>query len=209
MRSLLQARPDHVQPVELAKAYRLMNHGPTVLVSSSHAGRSNVMAAAWSMPLDFNPPKVCVVIDKSTLTRRLVEASGQFTLAVPSRAAAAATLAVGRTSGSDLPIGEDKFEHYGLSFHAGHLGAPLPADCLAWLECEVIDEQHNQQVYDLFIGEVKHAWADTRVFRDGHWHAGGESLQSIHYIAGGSFFAASESFVTEPLKPCAPFSQSD
>ena len=31
--------------------------------------RRNIMAAAWAMPLDFDPPKVAVVIDKSTLTR--------------------------------------------------------------------------------------------------------------------------------------------
>jgi flavin reductase (DIM6/NTAB) family NADH-FMN oxidoreductase RutF len=49
--------------VPLAKAYLLLNHGPTVLVSSAHGGRQNVMAAAWSMPLDFAPPKVAVVIE--------------------------------------------------------------------------------------------------------------------------------------------------
>ena len=51
-------RPAHVVPVDLAKAYRLINHGPTVLVSAAHGGRRNVMAAAWNMPLDFAPPKV-------------------------------------------------------------------------------------------------------------------------------------------------------
>jgi len=44
------------RPVPLEKAYRLMNHGPTVLVSSRHGEAMNVMAAAWSMPLDFDPP---------------------------------------------------------------------------------------------------------------------------------------------------------
>jgi flavin reductase (DIM6/NTAB) family NADH-FMN oxidoreductase RutF len=39
--------------VELPKSYRLLNHGPTVLVSAAHGGRRNVMAAAWAMPLDF------------------------------------------------------------------------------------------------------------------------------------------------------------
>ena len=48
--------------VALPHAYRLLNHGPTVLVSAAHAGRANVMAAAWAMPLDFDPPKVTVVI---------------------------------------------------------------------------------------------------------------------------------------------------
>ena len=46
------------QPVDLPRAYRLLNHGPTVLVSAEHEGRRNVMAAAWVMPLDFNPAKV-------------------------------------------------------------------------------------------------------------------------------------------------------
>eukprot|EP01031_Cornospumella_fuschlensis_P053453 gene53453-65292_t len=49
--------PAFCTPVPLDKAYRLLNHGPTVLVSSAHAGEHNVMAAAWSMPLDFSPPK--------------------------------------------------------------------------------------------------------------------------------------------------------
>ena len=31
----------------LDKAFRLLNHGPTVLVSARHGGVSNVMAAAW------------------------------------------------------------------------------------------------------------------------------------------------------------------
>ena len=92
-------------PVELPKAYRLLNHGPTVMVSSAHDGAMNVMSAAWSMPLDFEPPKVAVVIDKNTLTRGLVERSGEFVLNVPSSAQAALTVAVGSTSGRDA----DKF----------------------------------------------------------------------------------------------------
>ena len=57
------------QTFNLPHACRLINHGPTVLVSAAHAGRRNVMAAAWSMPVEFTPPRVAVVIDKSTFTR--------------------------------------------------------------------------------------------------------------------------------------------
>ena len=56
----------HIAPVPLEKAYRLINHGPTVLVSASYAGVNNVMAAAWCCALDFAPPKLTVVIDKAT-----------------------------------------------------------------------------------------------------------------------------------------------
>ena len=57
--------PAHFQPVDLKKAYRLLNHGPTVLVSASHDGVDNVMAAAWACALDFDPPKVTVVLTRS------------------------------------------------------------------------------------------------------------------------------------------------
>ncbi len=46
------------RPVPLSKAYRLLNHGPTVLVSAAHDGQRNIMAAAWAMPLDFDPRKL-------------------------------------------------------------------------------------------------------------------------------------------------------
>jgi flavin reductase (DIM6/NTAB) family NADH-FMN oxidoreductase RutF len=173
------------------KAYLLLNHGPTVLVSSAHAGRRNVMAAAWSMPLDFDPPKVAVVIDKATLTRELVEASGEFALNVPSRRQAAMTLAVGTQSGrkstSSLKVGA-----HGTA--ASVVGAPLIDDCLAWLECRVIAEPHIQQTYDLFLGEVAAAWADPAAFSDGRWHFPDAQRRSIHYLAGGSFFATGDAF---------------
>ena len=69
--------------VPLDKAYRLLNHGPTVLVSAQHGDERNVMAAAWACALDFSPPKVTVVLDKATRTRALVEASGRFALQLP------------------------------------------------------------------------------------------------------------------------------
>ena len=177
--------------IPLRHAYRLLNHGPTVLVSSAHAGQRNVMAAAWNMPLDFDPPKVAVVIDKSTLTRELIEASGEFVLAVPSRAITAQVLAVGSRSGRD----GDKFEAMGLdAMPAAQVAAPLPAGCVGWLECRLIPEPHIQQAYDLFLGEVLAAWADPAVFSDGRWHFEGEEGRSIHYVAGGQFFATGDAF---------------
>ena len=56
-----------MKPVELTQSYLLLNHGPVTLVSSAHNGQRNVMAASWVMPLDFDPPKVAVVIDRNTL----------------------------------------------------------------------------------------------------------------------------------------------
>lgn len=180
--------------VELEKSYRLLNHGPTVLVSSAHDGRQNVMAAAWSMPLDFSPPKVTVVIDRNTLTRELVEASGEFVLNIPTREQARATLAVGSKSGRE----SDKFAEAGLHTLPGaKVGAPLIEGCLGWLECRVIPEPHVQQRYDLFIGEIVAAWADARAFHNGHWVFEEGVPRSIHYVAGGNFFETGEAFEIE------------
>jgi flavin reductase (DIM6/NTAB) family NADH-FMN oxidoreductase RutF len=128
--------PAFCTPVPLDKAYRLLNHGPTVLVSSAHAGQHNVMAAAWSMPLDFSPTKVTVVIDKATRTRALVEGSGWFALNVPSRALAQATLGVGSDSAADTP---DKLQRHGLrTFEVTSSALPLVQGCVGWLLCKVV-----------------------------------------------------------------------
>jgi flavin reductase (DIM6/NTAB) family NADH-FMN oxidoreductase RutF len=71
----------------------------------------------------------------------------------------------------------------------GHV-PPLVAGCAAWLSCRVIPEPHNQQAYNLFIAEVVAAWADTRIFKDGHWmyEAADPAWRSLHHVAGGHFY---------------------
>ena len=115
-----------MRTVDLKHAYRLLNHGPTVLVGSHHAGRSNVMAAAWAMPLDFDTPKIAVVVDKATLTRELIEASGVLSINVPCVAQAALTRAVGGESGKDHP---DKLQRCGVSFRPGPATGTLATTC--------------------------------------------------------------------------------
>lgn len=185
----------HMAPVELPKAYRLLNHGPTVLVSARHAGVDNVMSAAWACALDFAPPKLTVVLDKATRTRELVEKSGTFMIQVPTAAQMQLTHDVGNTSLQQDPA---KLQHHGVELFGidGH-DLPFVAGCSAWLACKLIPEPHNQQAYDLFIGEVVGAWADTRVFAHGHWHfeTAGPEWRSLHYVAGGQFYAIGESLV--------------
>ena len=175
--------------VPLPKAYLLLNHGPVTLVSSAAGGRQNVMAASWAMPLDFDPPKVAVVIDKSTLTRELIEASGEFVLNIPTRAIAEQVLAAGSASGRE----GDKFARFGIAMDkATTVAAPLIAGCAGWLECKVIPEPRNQKRHDLFIAEVLAAQADDRVFRDGRWTMTDDGLRTLHYLSGGTFFATGD-----------------
>lgn len=187
----------HIATVELEKAYRLINHGPTVLVSARHAGVDNVMAAAWACALDFAPPKLTVVLDKSSKTRELIEQSGTFVIQVPTVALLQLTNAVGNMSLNDTP---DKLKRCAVELFGfeGH-DLPFVAGCSAWLACKLIPEPHNQQAYDLFIGEVVGAWADVRVFSNGRWHFedADPGMRSLHHVAGGHFYAIGEPLTAE------------
>ena len=188
---------EFIAPVDPDKAYRLLNHGPTVLVSARHDGVDNVMAAAWACAMDFMPAKLTVVLDKIAATRALVERSGVFLIQVPTAAQLQLTHAVGTRSLADEP---DKLQRAGVElFSMPGFELPFVAGCSAWLACRLIPEPHNQSTYDLFIGEVVGAWADTRVFKDGHWlfeHAD-PAFRSLHYIAGGHFYTIGEALDVE------------
>jgi flavin reductase (DIM6/NTAB) family NADH-FMN oxidoreductase RutF len=194
-----------IQAVELSHACRLINHGPTVLVSSAHGARRNVMAAAWSMPVEFTPPRVAVVIDKSTYTRELVLASGAFALNLPCRAIADLVYTVGSETGKPTHEGEpDKFARHGLEPRPGPLlGLPLVPGCVAWMECRLIEEPHAQQAYDTFFGEVLTALADSRVFARGRWSFRDDNadLQTLHHLGGGLFALPARTLQAERLKP--------
>ncbi|MDR5816840.1 MULTISPECIES: flavin reductase family protein [unclassified Caballeronia] len=181
----------HFLPVKLEHASRLINHGPTVLVTSAHGGRRNVMAAAWSMPVEFTPPRIAIVIDKRTFTRELAAASGIFGVIVPGAAAMDMTYAVGTTDGREL----DKFDTFGIETVEGPvLGLPLiEKNCAAWLECRLIDEKHTEDAYDTCFAEVVAAAADPVVFSEGHWHLdeSNEPLHTLHHLGAGNFVSAS------------------
>jgi flavin reductase (DIM6/NTAB) family NADH-FMN oxidoreductase RutF len=184
--------------VTLNNAYRLLNHGPTVLVTSAHGEHCNIMAAAWNMPLDFDPPKVAIVIDKNTYTRELIEASGTFAINVPCRVQAEMVVRVGNCSGREL-LGkspDNKLAAFDIpTFPASEISAPLVAGCVAWLECRIIPEPHIQNTYDLFVAEVVAAQADERVFSNDHWHFEGyDELRTIHHVAGGAFMSIGDAF---------------
>ena len=178
----------HLQSVPLEKAYRLITHGPTVLVSAQDQQDTDVMAAAWACALEFSPAKVTVVLDKSTKTRNIIENSGYFALQIPTLKQLNMVYYLGTQSLYDVP---EKMAQSGVElFHFPDADIPVVQGCAAWILCELIPEPHNQQMHDLFIGKVIAAYSDDRVFRDGHWHYHevDEEWKNIHHVAGGHFY---------------------
>lgn len=175
--------------VPLRRAYKLINHGPTTLITSAAGDRRNVMSAAWVMALDFEPAKIVAVIAADTLTRKLVEASGDFVVNVPTMKMLDVVYAAGQVSGDD----EDKFAAFSLETSpASIVGAPFLEGCAAWLECKVAPEPHMQDRYDLFVGDVVAAWAEDTLFIDGLWRFPTAADRTLHHLSAGVFVASGE-----------------
>ena len=177
----------HFRSIELKHASRLLTHGPTILLTSrdEHTERRNVMAAAWSMPVEFEPPRIAIVVDKTAWSRELIERSGKFGIVIPGVAATNWTWAVGSVSGRV----EDKFNCYGIPVVKGPvLGLPLiEAKCLAWMEWRLLPATAAQEKYDTLFGEVVSAAADERVFVEGRWQFDDGLLNTLHHLGAGTF----------------------
>jgi flavin reductase (DIM6/NTAB) family NADH-FMN oxidoreductase RutF len=184
--------PMTMLPVDLSRAHRLLNHGPTVLISARAGGVENVMAAAWACVLDMAPTKVTVVLDKASRTRELAEASGRFVMQIPVADQLQVVDALGTNTLHDEP---EKLAKSGVRLFemTGH-DLPFVEGCAAWLTCRIINEPHNQSAYDLFIAQVEAAWADDRIFSNGRWafETSAPGWRSLHHVSGGRYMAIGE-----------------
>jgi flavin reductase (DIM6/NTAB) family NADH-FMN oxidoreductase RutF len=176
-------------PVELRRAYRLINHGPTTIITAVAGSQRNVMPAAWVMPLDTDPARIAIVISRETMTRELVDASGELVLNIPTAAQVDLAYAAGKQTGNDI----DKFALHRIATEpASRVAAPLLTGCAAWLECRIVREPDLQIRYDLFILDILAAWADDRLFSGGRWHFPDPSTRTVHHVTAGLFFATGD-----------------
>lgn len=116
----------------------------------------NGMTATAVSSVSLQPPLVLICIDVKNRSRDLVRQSGAFAINV---------LADSQTELSDLfaQPGTEKARRLAeLTTETAVTGAPIIPDCLAYLDCEVVDETEAGD-HTIFIGEVKKA----EVRRDG------------------------------------------
>jgi hypothetical protein len=88
---------DFLIEIEQMKCYCMLNHGPTVIVSTqtgqvvdpsaTTTDSTTAMTAAWNLVLDFpnqeRGAKISVVLDKITKTRDMIVESGLFCVQIP------------------------------------------------------------------------------------------------------------------------------
>lgn len=160
----------------LSRAYRLLEPGPVVLVTTARNGRANVMAMSWHTMMDFEPPLVGCVIGAGSLTFDTLKATKECVINIPTVELAPKVVKCGNASGRRV----DKFKAFRLaSTPAARVGAPLVAECYASLECRVVDVRLVRK-YNFFILEVLKAWIDPAR----------KEPRTIHHRGNGNFMVA-------------------
>ena len=140
-----------LHPIDVKEAIDLMPSG-LFLLTAAHDGQDNWQFVQRGLCLDGGPPTtLLVVLSHRNRTTELVEASGEFGLAICSPRHAEMVVASRGVTGHS---GGDKFEQFGLTrLPAQHIKAPLIAESFANLECRVVD-RHVLGARSIFVAEI-------------------------------------------------------
>ena len=121
-----------------------------VLISSSHAGKDNVMTAAWCFPLSASPAMFGVSLSRKRFTHLLIEKSKEFVINIPGPKLLDAVRICGENSGRD----KDKFSLAKLTEEPSEkVAAPCIKECQASIECKVVNSIETGD-HVIFIGEA-------------------------------------------------------
>jgi flavin reductase (DIM6/NTAB) family NADH-FMN oxidoreductase RutF len=173
----------------VAKVYSLLESGPVVMVTTSRAGRPNVMSMSWHTMIEFVPPLIGCVISDANYTFNTLKATRQCVIAIPTVELAKKVVAVGKTSGRDT----DKFKKTGLTPEpASIVKAPLIAECFANIECKVVDTALVNK-YNFFILKAVKAWIDPAQ----------KEPKTIHHHGHGVFIVDGKK-ITVPFNSIEP-----
>ena len=127
-------------------ALRLLTHG--VYVLGTRRGRqSNAMTASWVMQTSERPPCLAVAVRGDRYTHDIMLESGTFALSVLRDDQVDAATHFADTSGEY----HDKL--LGVPYGLTPGGSPFLLDCLAYLDCKVIDRARAGD-HTVVVGEV-------------------------------------------------------
>lgn len=121
--------------MDISKAFTLIEPGPVVLVTTHDGLKSNIMTISWTMVVDF-VPKFAITTGAWNYSYAALKKSRECVIAIPTVDLIDKVVGVGTCSGSDT----DKFDKFGLTREKGRfVKAPLIQECLANIECKVVD----------------------------------------------------------------------
>lgn len=159
-----------MRSMKLNKAFTLMEPGPVVLVSTCDGGKNNVMTISWTMVLDFTP-RFAIVTGAWNHSYRALRKTRECVIAIPTADMLDTVVGIGTCSGADT----DKFVRFKLTpVAAKWVQAPLIAECIANIECKLVDivRKHN-----ILVLEAVAAYVAT----------GRKEKRTLHAVGDGSF----------------------
>lgn len=170
--------------LKLSKAFTLIEPGPVVLVTTQDGARNNVMTISWTMVLDFTPLFAMTTGDWNYSFAALRK-SRECVIAIPTVDMLDRVVGIGTCSGADT----DKFEKFGLTPVRGRfVKAPLLKECLANIECRVVDmvSRHSIVVLEGVAAYVDPARKERRTVHavgDGTFVVDGRKLDRRRMMA--------------------------
>lgn len=166
-----------LEQLDLNKAFTLIEPGPVVLVTTSDGTKDNVMTITWTMVLDFSP-MFAITTGPWNHSYAALRESRECVLAIPAADQIDTAVGIGTCSGTDT----DKFAQFGLTrAPARHVRAPLIRECLANIECRVVDivERWNIVVLEGVVAYLDSQRAERRMLHavgDGTFRVDGERI---------------------------------
>jgi flavin reductase (DIM6/NTAB) family NADH-FMN oxidoreductase RutF len=168
--------------IPITNANRLINHGPTVLITSGLGEKINVMTAAWQMPVSFKPMLVAIAIGHGRFSHEIILESCEFIINIPHLKMVKEVLCCGTHSGRDT----DKFKVCRLTpVKAQKVGAPLIKECIGNIECKLYS-QHKAGDHTIFVGEVVAASVKGGIFND-YLKVDLDEAKTLHHLGGKVF----------------------
>jgi flavin reductase (DIM6/NTAB) family NADH-FMN oxidoreductase RutF len=127
--------------MQIGKAFTLMESGPVVLVTTNDGEKNNIMTISWTMVVGFTP-LFAITTGPWNYSYAALRNSRECVISIPTVDLIDRVLGVGTCSGAET----DKFKKFGLTpVNGKHVRPPLIKECLANIECKVLDivKKHN------------------------------------------------------------------
>jgi flavin reductase (DIM6/NTAB) family NADH-FMN oxidoreductase RutF len=168
--------------IPISHANRLINHGPTILVTSRLKEKLNVMTVAWQMPVSFKPVLIAIAIGHKRFSHRLILESKEFVINIPHSGMIEEVWYCGTHSGRNI----NKFEGCKLTpVKAQKVEAPLIQECIGNIECRLYSH-HEAGDHTIFVGEVVAASVKEGLF-DTYLRVDLKDAKTLHHLGGEVF----------------------
>ena len=166
-----------MRQLKLSKAFTLMEPGPVVLVTTRDGQKDNIMTISWTMVMDFTP-LFAITTGEWNHSYAALRKNRECVIAIPTVDLLDKVVGIGTCTGRDT----DKFAKFKLTPVQGRVvRSPLIKECLANIECRVVDivENHNIVVLEGVAACIDTARKEKR---------------AVHAVGDGTFIVDGRKF---------------